>query len=380
MTSERAFVVGVVPTADVLSLVADIRSAAKRARKADPGDRSDVVRFESLAAQLEHLAATSVTAPRYEVPASSAEQALVLGEDEEYWGALPIESRDAAAQLVQQGLVPVLVIHPLIPGSAPKSHGRSNAAKPPAESWRDPDGYSRRRAVEARFRAQIREALDAQSVGGAPRAIAPSGVQNSVVTEILREFVAEQSDASRVDVPIEYRDGSRSARPFPLRSLKLRTQLQAADLELRLALMSIRHIEMDAVVHGTWLRNAEVSRPRPAGQTDDLVYEISRAQLLELTAGGSRRIRIALFQTGLEAAIVGFYKALVDHLLEFERSVAVQPMFYRNPPRRRDDKRPGRSQATGSQERQDRSGHHHPRTGASPAEFARFWKGSPWQT
>jgi hypothetical protein len=81
-----------------------------------------------------------------------------------------------------------------------------------------------------------------------------------------------------------------------------------AELDLRFALLSIRHTEMDAVVHGAWLRNAEVSRPMPAAQTDDLVYEISRTQLLELTSGGSRRVRIHLYQTGLETAVVGFYK------------------------------------------------------------------------
>ena len=382
MTTERAFVVGVEPTAEVSALVDDIWSAAERARKADPGDRSDVIRFESLAAQLEHLAATSHSAPRSEVSVQAAERAAILGGNEEHWGDdVPAAVRDAAVALVQQGRVPVVVVDPLTPGAPAQSRGPDVEIPPPAEPWQDPDGSTGRKAVEARFRAQIREALNAHAGGGSPRAIAPSGVQNAVVTEMLREFVATAPGTSRVDVPIEYRDGSRSAQSFALRSLDLRTQLSGAELDLHLALLSIRHTEMDAVVHGAWLRNAEVSRPRPAAQTDDLVYEISRTQLLALTSGGSRRVRIHMYQTGLETAVVGFYKALVDHLLEFKGTVAVQPMYFQNSPQRRDPKRQGRSEQKGRQpnrnQRNDRR--RGSRSEAVPVEFAKFRKGTPWQ-
>jgi len=289
--------------------------------------------------------------------------------------------RDAAVALAQQGRVPVLVVDPLTPGATYESRISAVEIPPPAEPWQDPNGSSGRKAVEARFRAQIREALDAHASGSRPRSIAPSGVQNAVVTEILREFVTTAPDSSRVDVPIEYRDGSRSAQAFALRSLDLRKQLAGAELDLRFALLSIRHTEMDAVVHGAWLRNAEVSRPRPAAQTDDLVYEISRTQLLELTSGGSRRVRIHLYQTGLETAVVGFYKAIVDHLLEFKGTVAVQPMYFQNSPQPRRNNRPGKSDTKGRQSNQNR------RTGdrrgtrgdVSPVESAKFTKGTPWQ-
>jgi hypothetical protein len=349
MTIERAFVIGVEPTTEVSALIDDIRSAKERARKAEPGDRSDVIRFEFLYAQLEQLAVTSANAPRAEVSIEAAERSAILGGDDTYWGEeTPAEVRDAAASLVQQGCVPVLVVDPLTPSATHESHVSAVEIPPPAEPWQDPDGYSGRKAVESRFRAQIREALDAHTSGTRPRSIAPSGVQNAVVTEILREFVTTAPDTSRVDVPIEYRDGSRSAQPFALRSLELRTQLAGAELDLRFALLSIRHTEMDAVVHGAWLRNAEVSRPMPAAQTDDLVYEISRTQLLELTSGGSRRVRIHLYQTGLETAVVGFYKAVVDHLLEFKGTVAVQPMYFQNSPQPRKNNRPGKNHTKGA--------------------------------
>ena len=56
--------------------------------------------------------------------------------------------------------------------------------------------------------------------------------------------------------------------------------------------------------------------PGPAGQTDDLVYDTTRAQLAELCRG-ERHVRLYLYQTGLETAVVGFYKALADHLLRY---------------------------------------------------------------
>lgn len=96
---------------------------------------------------------------------------------------------------------------------------------------------------------------------------------------------------------------------------------------LRLALLSLRHPKMDGDVDGAWLRNRFVSRSRPAAQTDELVYAISRVQLEELKAR-SRRIHLMLYQTGLQPAVMGFYRALIDHLILSPGTVEVTPMFY----------------------------------------------------
>jgi len=85
---------------------------------------------------------------------------------------------------------------------------------------------------------------------------------------------------------------------------------------------------MDAVVDGAFLRNAEVSRPRPAAVTDDFVYETSRTQLSQLTDGGRRRVLLHIYQTGLDTAVMGFYRAVVGHLLVSPYSVSVVPMYY----------------------------------------------------
>ena len=367
MSAEQALVVGLPNTVANRALIADINSAAARSWKAEPGDRLDIARFEALAASLEQIAVNDAHAPRtaVAVPGQSAE-ALLFGADQSDWSpSLPADVRAAAASTVVAGRLPVLVVLPLTEGST-AGRGDPVPAAGPGTRW-DSGGIRGRKAVEARFRAQLAEA-STEPGGRVP--ISPSGIQNSVVTEMLREFTDQVPGGRRIDVPVEYRDGSRSAHPFPLRSLPLNGQLPAASLELRFALLSIRHTEMDTVVDGAWLRNAEVSRPRPAGQTDNLVYDITRAQLAELRRSESH-VRLYLYQTGLETAVVGFYKALADHLLCYPGSVSVQPMFYEAPrgpgPRKQDPGKRGKDRDRPSRE---------PTAGQS----ALFGKGTPWTT
>lgn len=83
----------------------------------------------------------------------------------------------------------------------------------------DAGGKRGRAAVEARFRDQIGIAAGGSFCGQALAVtpISPSGIQNPVVTEILR---TSRWDLSRrrawpLTSRVEYRDGSRSANPFP---------------------------------------------------------------------------------------------------------------------------------------------------------------------
>lgn len=95
---------------------------------------------------------------------------------------------------------------------------------------------------------------------------------------------------------------------------------------LRFTLMSIRHVEMDTIVDGAWFRNSRLSRPRPAGLTDELAFETSLRQLEELRSWMPAVIH--LYQTGLEPAIVGFYRAVVVHLMARPGTLAVVPHYY----------------------------------------------------
>jgi hypothetical protein len=325
---------------DVATLIADIESAAARAAKADPADRADIVRFEALSVQLEQKAARawSEGAASAVLPATALGElpgVLRPGDDVEAPAAIPAAVRAEVDAWRREGCAVVALCLPFAPGvEAECEEGQEPMSPPPAaERWESKRGAQGRKAVEERFEDQLRAALDGAGAGGR-HAISPSGVQNAVVTETLRRFVDAGGVDDRVDAPVEYRDGSKAAHPFPLRALTLSEELaEEPELALRMALLSIRHTEMDAVVDGAWLRNAEISRKRPAAQTDDLVYEISRAQIAELTRNGNRRLRLQMFQTGLETAVVGFYRAVTMHLLEHPGSLCVVPMYHQAPPR-----------------------------------------------
>jgi hypothetical protein len=98
--------------------------------------------------------------------------------------------------------------------------------------------------------------------------------------------------------------------------------------ELSFTLLSIRHVEMDSVVNGAWLRNARISLRRPQGLTDQIAYEVSRRQLRLLN--GSPTV-IHMYQTGFEPAIMGFYRAVIHHLIERPRSIAIVPHYFTGP-------------------------------------------------
>ena len=339
MTSETLMLVPLRLTEEHGRLLGDIRSAAARSLKADAGDRSDVVRFEALCVQLEKAAErhATETGEFHELDAETTTRvashvgpAVAVGQDAPaFGGSLLSALRGSAASRAEAWLredrVVVAVSDPLRTGVA--ANEAPGESPPPAERWQAADGAQGKKAVIQRFRAQLVEATTGAE-SDQPVSFNPSGINNQVITEVLREFV-RGSPEETVRVGVEYRDGSQASHPFPLRSLQLAdTPPTRSDIELRLGLLSIRHTEMDAVVDGAWLRNSEVSRPRAAALTDDFVFDTSRHQLRELTSRGSRSVTMRLFQTGLDAAIVGFYRSVAEHLIEFPGSLTVTPMFY----------------------------------------------------
>jgi hypothetical protein len=175
-------------------------------------------------------------------------------------------------------------------------------------------------AIKARWHDQLKAAAANE---GQP--LVPSGVNNQVLSEGLRDFVAAEHGQQPVYARVVYRDGS-EARPFPFRTLRMKDHADSNLRVIRVSLMSMRHPEMDATVDAAWLRNRQVSLARPAAETDGLVYETSRIQLRNLASGG--RICLRVYQTGLEPAVMGFYRAVTEHLLVQPRSIEVVPNFH----------------------------------------------------
>jgi hypothetical protein len=192
-----------------------------------------------------------------------------------------------------------------------------------AQRWEADDGVKGKEALLLRFCRELEEV-----VAGTPgAAIRPSQVRNRVLTSGLRDFAIRAGrQPSRVDGRVLYRDGS-EGKPFPLRVLSGKTRELKKARRLRCSLISIRHMDMDLEVDGAWFRNTVLSRRRPAAETDLIATETTLEQLRRL-ARQHEPLDLHLFQTGLDSAVVGFYRALVLHLLAHPGSARVVPHFF----------------------------------------------------
>ena len=70
----------------------------------------------------------------------------------------------------------------------------------------------------------------------------------------------------------------------------------------------MRHLDMDEKVDFAWLRNRKVSVARAFADTDAYCTERTIELLREVENKG---LCLHLYQTGLETAVVGFYRGLV---------------------------------------------------------------------
>ena len=318
MTTERSHIVVLRGrAADRARGFADAaETAARRAHKALPGDRSDIVRFEELASAVEAAAKAAWVAGADVIDCAPDVHAVYP------WGEhLTTSAPQAIARLLRPVLTPgaFCVFIQSAFASGPTSRLSSEEPRMPAEPFRTE--ARGRAAVADRFDAQCRSVL-AQRPGAV---INPSGVMNTVLTEGLRCAFAVDPKNRSVDAPVVYRDGSQGP-PLRLASIAFTTVPIEQPCTRRFALLSIRHPDLDIEVDGCWLRNTVISRPRPAGETDRLVYELSKGQLADLLEGGP--LTIVLYQTGLETAIVGFYRAVADVLRDRPRILTVLPKYW----------------------------------------------------
>jgi len=300
--------------------------AARRHAKAPPGDRREALSFEQLADQIERVA-RGLTDQGEAVAIPFADGALATT-GRSWVTSLDDLSSAAAAHPdlrahVEAGGVLIELRDPLIRGedaNVPNDGNDGDTTEvliPPAEVWRPPDT---RAAAKQRPQAVLWESQLAAAARGEREPLVPSNISNRILTEGLRRYV--EGDAP-VSARVVYQDGS-EAPPFPLRCLTLEKEAPQKNV-LRLALISMRHNDMDDAVDGCVLRNRLVSRVRPAAETDHLAYSVTR-QRLQALAG--RDMTIELFQTGFQPAVIGFYRALVEQLREAPCSIAVSPQFH----------------------------------------------------
>lgn len=138
---------------------------------------------------------------------------------------------------------------------------------------------------------------------------------HDVITEVLHRFVFVPPGemVQPVKMRVVYVDGS-EAEPFPLFCLPLPTnQTNSPVFPLRVALMSMRHLELDSEIDYYWFRNRDVSRTRTLAETDQFCFDTTKIQLKDSLALGD--LDIHLYHTGFEPAVVGFYRGVVRALL-----------------------------------------------------------------
>ncbi len=181
---------------------------------------------------------------------------------------------------------------------------------------------------------QIREALKT----GTPVTFG-NQAPHDVITEVLNELVylPKGRKPHSVEIRIAYADGS-EAEPFPLFCLRktyVKVSLRKRNPSpLRVALMSMRHLEMDSEIDFCWFRNRDVSRTRTLAETDQFCYETTLKQLQECLNHGS--LFIHLYHTGFEPAVLGFYRAVAHTLQKLAadkqtHKLVIQPFYYRGP-------------------------------------------------
>jgi len=178
------------------------------------------------------------------------------------------------------------------------------------------------------LRKQIREALqsgEAVTFG--------NQAPHDVITQVLHEFVFVPSEMTvrPISLRVAYTDGS-EATPFPLFCLpQLDSNIVPSENLLRVALMSMRHLELDPEIDFCWFRNREVSRTRTLAETDQFCFDTTLEQLKDSLQSGDLTIQI--FHTGFEPAVIGFYRGVVKVLLDMQKqtslSLNVIPYYFR---------------------------------------------------
>ena len=310
----------------LLTLEKRATAASRRSEKLPPGDRSEAIRFDALHTAIDQLASAAMAAGEPYIQTSSTESVAqsamasgvsIIHPDSD---VPPDAPSDVLSWLAAGSLVVELRL-PHQPGSTALSGDAGKGPPPPARRWRSVSNQPRE-AMRERFTYLLAEALNSNIDDAS---IQPSGITNSILTETLRLHAAAIQHLVRVELPVRYVDSS-SGPPFSLRAVPLVQRLPEGWRRLRFTLLSIRHVEMDPIVHGAWLRNSRVSIRRPQGLTDQIAYETSKRQLLLLNPRVPTIIQ--MYQTGFEPAIVGFYRAVVHHMLEYPRSIAVAPYYF----------------------------------------------------
>jgi hypothetical protein len=180
----------------------------------------------------------------------------------------------------------------------------------------------------------LREQIKINLQTGEPLII-KRGIPYQVLSEVLNEFVFVNPDEiiPGTELRIVYNDGS-EALPFPVFCLPQMAgpvELQYSQ-KIRATLISNRYLEIDPLIDISWFRNRDVANIRTFSETDKFCFDTTTQQLHHYHLLGTQSIDIYL--TGLIPAVIGFYRGVVQMMLNFQkrnipRSFSITPFYYR---------------------------------------------------
>ena len=311
MSQNRTIGVSLSLTQEIETLLADIDSAHRRAARSEPGERTEIISYETLCASLEATAGAAVAADANALTSApdpaTATAALFSRVNRWSWSRCNCRWSRAGSS-----------------GPAPGS-GRQNPRRLLRSAMTSAAGRSSRLASESNSRPRSRSRA---------RTVLRRCLRAASITVCSRKSCVATSTGEGykpVSVPVVYRDGSKAEADFPFRCLDLTDQLQAPselDLELRLTL-AVDPPHRDGPCGRRCLaaqrRGVEASPGRPDRRLR-LPRECQAARGAD--RWGTRKVRLHIFQTGLETAVVGFFRAVVAFLLEHPGSLEVVPRFY----------------------------------------------------
>lgn len=153
-----------------------------------------------------------------------------------------------------------------------------------------------------------------------------SNHKDSVISEVLHRLVFTEKHIKQRDLPMTFVDGS-SADSIPTYALKSVNKAMPSDMSYHVSMMSMRHLTLDETIDFCWYRNFDVSRTNSMSEIEKYCYQSSLAQFKGLEQVNDGVYTIYFYQTGFSPALIGFYRALVQCLLEGGRMQVIPKYF-----------------------------------------------------
>lgn len=160
----------------------------------------------------------------------------------------------------------------------------------------------------ARLRSRIEACLHAPDSPPINLSIPKHGV----IAPVLRSLAYDEKYSGK-SVPIVFRDGSRPA-PFPIGVLSLVEEAPPRE-ELpiiRLGLISFRHPDMDYLVDLYLVANKHIDRHSSGAEIEQYAFHVTVETLGDMQVAEGAAILV--YHTGLEPAVIGFYRGVVEVL------------------------------------------------------------------